>query len=73
MGRYEIQVFDSYGVRPEQVVCDLHPDYASTAMSHELSEEVTPIQHHLAQQRELRTHTDQHHHHQQPQHRERTD
>ena len=37
-----------YGGQFSRVVCDAHPDYASTRFAHSLGLPVTPVQHHLA-------------------------
>ncbi|MCX7603725.1 MAG: carbamoyltransferase HypF, partial [Bryobacteraceae bacterium] len=37
-----------YGVRPAAAVCDLHPDYGSTATARELGVPVIGVQHHVA-------------------------
>jgi hydrogenase maturation protein HypF len=37
-----------YGGRTSRVVCDAHPDYASTRFAHSLGLPVTTVQHHLA-------------------------
>ena len=37
-----------YGSAPEDVVCDLHPDYLSTQFARKISANPAPIQHHYA-------------------------
>jgi hydrogenase maturation protein HypF len=37
-----------YGVRPTQIVCDMHPDYLSAKYARELGADVTEVQHHYA-------------------------
>ena len=39
---------DMHGIEPELVVCDRHPDYASTQLAHEHGRPVREIQHHGA-------------------------
>ncbi len=44
-----IQSFEKlYDAAPAQIVCDLHPDYASTAYARTTGLPQTPIQHHIA-------------------------
>lgn len=37
-----------YGVKPQAVACDLHPDYASTQFARSTGLPVVPVQHHYA-------------------------
>ncbi len=39
---------DLYGLHPQQVACDLHPDYASTLQARNLDLPRVPVQHHQA-------------------------
>jgi hydrogenase maturation protein HypF len=39
---------DLYGMKPQVVVCDAHPDYASTQFAREQGLPVVPVQHHYA-------------------------
>ncbi|MDJ0921905.1 MAG: carbamoyltransferase HypF [Henriciella sp.] len=47
--RYRERVNKAWeGKETPQIVCDLHPNYASTLMAHELSEQPVKLQHHAA-------------------------
>ncbi|QQS49632.1 MAG: carbamoyltransferase HypF [Acidobacteriota bacterium] len=44
-----IESFETlYEAKPDQVVCDLHPDYFSTRFARKNFTDVVPVQHHLA-------------------------
>lgn len=37
-----------YEIKPEKIICDMHPDYVSTKYAKELGKEVEQVQHHYA-------------------------